>query len=193
MNRAFISLFIFLSCAALSSLGGCAYRFGLAERSLPGGYSQVAIPIFKNKSAEVGIEPIFTNAIIRRFARSQVAKVSDKESSPLTLEGTILRVDTVAGAIENRDTIKALPSNAVLITQYRLVVATMIVLKRKSDDKILWQGSFSNEKVYDPPRIGTPIVNSANATYNQSARTQILSLLAEEMMAEAHDRITENY
>ena len=160
---------------------------------MPGGYSEVAIPIFKNKSAEVGIEPIFTNAIIRRFARSQVAKVSDKESSPLTLEGTIMQLDTLAGAVEDRTALKTLPEHAVLITQYRLVVTANIILKRKSDDKILWQGSFRNEKVYDPPRIGTAIVNSANATYNQSARIQTLSLLAEEMMAEAHDRITENF
>lgn len=172
---------------------GCAYRFGLSERSLPGGYTQVAIPIFKNKTPEVGIEPIFTDALVRRFARSQVAKVMDKEDSPLILEGTILTVDTAQGAIEDKKQIAALPGSTVLITQYRLTVAAKIILKRKSDDKVIWQGSFSNERVYEPPRIGTPIVNSANATYNQSARIYQIGLLAEEMMTEAHDRITENF
>ena len=174
-------------------VSGCAYHFGLAERKLPGGYSQLAIPVFKNKSGEVGIEPIFTNALIRRFARSQVANVTDRDSAPVTLEGTILKVDTVQGALQDSNSLHTLPTNAVLVTQYRLVVQTKLTVRRKSDDKILWEGTFSNEKVYNPPQIGTPVVNSANATYNQSARTQTLSLLAEDMMAEAHDRITENF
>lgn len=175
------------------SIGGCAYRFGLSDRGLPGGYSQVAIPVFKNRTPEVGIEPIFTNALVRRFARSQVAKITDKEDSPLVLEGTIIKVDTVLGAIADKKQIAALPGFAVLVTQYRLTVNATITLKRKSDEKIIWQGSFSNERVYEPPRIGTPIVNSANATYNQSARIYQIGLLAEEMMSEAHDRITENF
>jgi hypothetical protein len=175
-------------------LSGCAYRFGLSDRALPGGYTAVAIPMFKNKSQEVGIEPLFTNALIRRFERSQVAHVSDKESSPVVLEGTIVRVETVQGpSVQRGPGMENLPGEAVLITEYRLIVRTSVTLKRKSDDKIIWQGDFSNERVYSPPRIGPAIVNSANATYNQSARIQTISLLAEEMMVEAHDRITENY
>ena len=174
---------------------GCGYRFGLSERALPGGYSQVAVPVFKNKSADVGIETYFTNALIRKFARSQVARVSDKDSSPLVLLGVIDKVETIQGpASTNKTTqLTTLPDNAVLVTEYRLKVHAFLVLKRKSDEKVLWQGSFANERVYAPPRIGTAIVNSANATYNQSARMETFSVLAEEMMAEAHDRLSENF
>jgi hypothetical protein len=177
------------------ALVGCGYRFGISDRTLPGGYSQVAIPVFKNKSADVGIETSFTNALIRRFARSQVARVSDKESSPLLLLGEIVRVETIQGpAATNKSAqLPLLPENTVLTTEYRLKVTAHLVLKRKSDEKILWQGDFTNEKVYAPPRIGTAVVNSANATYNQSARMDTLARLADEMMAEAHDRLTENF
>ncbi len=151
--------------------------------------------MFKNESADVGIEPYFTNALIRRFSRSSVARVTEKDVSPLVLLGTIEKVRTINGpAVTNTpNQLESLPDNAVLITEYRLVVQTRIVLKRRSDDKIMWQGSFSNEKVYTPPRIGTAVVNSANATYNQSARMETISRLADEMMAEAHDRMTENF
>ena len=173
----------------------CAYRFGLSERSLPGGYTQVAIPMFKNQSQEVGVEPYFTNSLIRRFSRSQVARVTDKEASPLVLQGTIESISTVNGpAVTNiKSQLDTLPNQVVLITEYRLIVKAKISLKRKSDDKIMWEGNFTNEKVYAPPRIGGELVNSANATYNQSARMETISLLAEEMMAEAHDRMTENF
>lgn len=168
---------------------GCAYRFGLSERALPGGYTQVAIPVFKNSSDVVGIETYFTNSLIRRFSRSQVAKVTDKESSPLLLIGTIDKVDVINGPASTQ----GLPEQAVLFTEYRLVVKTHLILKRKSDDRIMWQGNFSNEKVYAPPRLGQVTVNSANATYNQSARMETIARLAEEMMTEAHDRMTENF
>ena len=191
MFKYFFSVLSLGVCAA--SFAGCAYRFGLSERALPGGYTQVAIPVFKNTTPEVGIETLFTNALVRRFARSQVAKVTDKESSPIVIEGVITKIDTISGAAVDQKQLSSLPSDAVLVTEYRLVVSTRIALKRKSDEKIIWEGKFSNEKVYPAPRIGDPVVNSANATYNQSARIEIISRLAEEMMVEAHDRMTENF
>lgn len=179
----------------LTSSAGCAYRFGMSERSLPGGYTQVAIPMFKNNSTDVAIESLFTNALVRRFSRSQVARVTDKDSSPLILTGTILKVQTEHGpAVTNASAqLPTLPKNAVLTTQYRLIATVQMILTRKSDEKILWQGVFKNERVYFPPRIGTEVVNSANATYNQSARMESFRVMADEMMTEAHDRMTENF
>lgn len=156
--------------------------------------------MFKNKSAEVGIEPMFTDSMVRRFERSQVAHVVGSENAPVKLEGVITRVETIPGAaldITSKTAIQPatnLASNVVVMTtDYRLRVTAEITLKRKSDDKVIWQGGFANEKIYNSPRIGTPVVNSADATYNQSARMAAISQLAEEMMQEAHDRITENF
>ncbi len=133
----------------------------------------------------------FTNALIRRFARSQVARVSDKESAPLWLEGTITKVTTEEGPKDTK--VSGLPEQAVITTEFNIRVNAKLILRRKSDDKIIWQGNFSNQKTYTAPRIGTPVINSANATYNHSARIEFISRLAEEMMTEAHDRMTENF
>ncbi|MBX3022069.1 MAG: hypothetical protein KF799_10380 [Bdellovibrionales bacterium] len=181
--------------ALIFSTLGCAYKLGLSERSLPGGYTQVAIPVFKNLSQDVGIEMYFTNSLIRRFARSQVASVANNEVSPVELVGTIRQVVTEPGPAVTNDErqLRTLPDQVVLTTNYRLIVTADIILKRKSDDRVVWQGSFVNERVYEAPRIGMPIVNSANATYNQSVRNQTIAVLADEMMAEAHDRMTENF
>lgn len=177
-----------------SLVSGCAYRFGLSERALPGGYQEVAIPVFKNGTQDVGVEMYFTNALIERFARSQVARVTDKDSSPLILEGTIVKIDVIPGAaVTSSGGLSTLPEGAVLTTDYRLVVTTSLKLKRRSDDRIMWQGSFQGEKSYSAPRIGTALVNSANATYNHSVRMQTISAIADDMMTEAHDRMTENF
>ena len=172
------------------SLSACAYRFGLSERSLPGGYRQVAIPVFKNSSADVGIEISFTNALIRRFARSNVATVVDKESAPVVLEGLIKEIKTIAGSSAATT---SLPAGAVLFTDYRLLVTVDMALRRKSDDKILWTGSFRNEQAVQAPRVGAAVLNSANATYNHNIRIEKIALAADETMSEAHDRMTENF
>jgi len=178
-----------------TALPACAYRYGLSHRALPGGYTQIAIPVFTNVTPDVGIEMYFTNALIRRFARSQVARVTDKELAPVVLEGTIRKIEVQPGPAKTNapGQLPTLPDNAVLTTSYRLVMTAKLILRRKSDDKTMWEGYFTNETEYFAPQVGTPIVNSANATYNQSARQQKIASLAEEMMAEAHDRMTENF
>jgi hypothetical protein len=187
-----LAIFIVNSLLGLST--ACAYHVGLSDRVLPGGYKQIAVPIFKNKTDEVGIEAYFTDAMIRRLNRSQAAQVTDKASAPLTMEGTIVEIKTERGAgVVSQSEIPRLPEGTVLTSEYRLIVLAKLSLKRKSDDKVIWETSVSSEKVYSAPRIGTPVVNSANALYNHSARHDTIAQLAEEMMKEAHDRMTENF
>ncbi|MBX7231978.1 MAG: hypothetical protein K1X29_07815 [Bdellovibrionales bacterium] len=191
INTAFLLLIVIV-------VNGCAYRLGLGERSLPGGYRQLAIPVFKNKTQEVGLEVDFTNALIREFERSKVAEVVPLDAATIKLEGEIssLKVESRSAALgTNGDNgeISALPSDVVLTTSYRLVVTINLNLIRMSDQSILWSGRVSNEKVYSAPRIGSQVVNSANTTYNQSARQINTISLAKEMMQEVHGRMTENF
>jgi len=181
---------------ALSLLSGCSYRWGFRERSVPGGYKEVAIPVFKNRSQEVGIESDFTNALVLQFERSQVARVTSQAAAPVRIEGEIVKVTllgTGGGLIGGKDPNNPLPDSAALWTEYQINVDARITVRRQSDEKILWQGKLSEQKNYEAPRIGEPVVNSANATYNDSARRHALAALADEMMSEAHDRITENF
>lgn len=178
-------------------ISGCAYRWGSAERSLPGGYRQLAIPVFVNRTPEVGIEVPFTNAIIREFEQSKVASIVSLAAAPVRLEGYIEGVNFYSGSGarggDPRGEILALPNDTVLTTSYRIMVAARLRLRRASDQAILWEGMVTNERVYPAPRIGAPVVNSANVLYNQSARQLNMVTLAKEMMEEAYDRMTENF
>lgn len=169
---------------------GCAYRFGEADREIPGGYRTVAVPTFKNASQEAGIEVYFTNAIVREFERSRIGRVTSRSEAQTTLQGVIDSVQFAGGSpVEGT----FLPSGAILNTQYRVVVTTSLTLIRNSDQKVLWQGQFSNERSYLAPIIGIEGLNSANATYNQSARYQNIQAMAADLMTEAHNRLTENF
>jgi hypothetical protein len=194
MRHFFSMTFILLISSFL--LAGCSYRFGFRERAVPGGYKQVAIPIFKNLSDRVGIETDFTNALVLQFERSQVAQVTGKAMAPVRIDGEITRVTvtgTGGGLFGGPDSTNPLPADAALWTEYQIDVYARISVRRQSDEKILWTSIFHEQKNYQSPQIGEPTVNSANATYNESALRHTLADLADDMMSEAHDRITENF
>ena len=174
----------------------CGYRFGYEFRSLPGGYDKVAIPVFQNTTQEVGVEAYFTNALVREFNRSQVARVAPEGVAPAYIEGVITGVSYQQGGVidANRgDNILSLPSNTVLTTEYRVIVNSMVRLVRASDKKVIWQGNFTSERVYPAPQLGLAGINSANALYNHNVRHETLQRVALDMMSEAHDRMTEKF
>lgn len=197
MRRVFIAFFLLMSVS-------CSYQWGYRGRAVPGGYKQVAIPIFKNRTPQVGLETDFTDSLVREFERSQVARVTSKSLAPVRIDGVIEKLEIINGAgiagpaatpnaVPTSTPANPLPSDAVLITQYSLKVRLKLQVRRQSDEKVLWEGAFEDQMNYQAPRIGEPIVNSADATYNESARRQTLSALADEMMSDAHDRMTENF
>lgn len=196
MKTTYRSCVFFCSILMMLATSSCAYNLGYEGRGLPGGYDRVAIPIFENQTEHVGIEVYFTNSLVREFERARIARVTSSEEAPLILEGVITtvgidRTGLIAGG--QGSGIQNLPSDAVLSTEYRLLISAVLLLRRKSDRQVLWQGGFQKEGVYSAPRIGSAGLNSANANYNKSVREQRISQIAEEMMEEAHDRMTENF
>jgi hypothetical protein len=180
----------------------CAYQFGYGERTLPGGYKQVAIPVFANKTGLIGAEAGFTNALRREFARSRVSDVVEQSTAPAFIEGEVTKIDFVHGAqivpnspIAPGDSLCVgnFPCYTVLTAEYRVLVEVTVKFKRASDGFVLWDHKFFGERVYTSPQVGLPVVNTVNSLYNHSARKEVVELLAKDMMSEAHSRITENF
>lgn len=171
-------------------LASCAYRMAGDNNQFVGGYKSVSIPVFKNRSTEPKIEVFFTNALRRELQRDGIAQVTQKELSPITIEGSIDSVRYVPVGTVRPAT---LPENARLAAEYRIYIAATLQVRRNADDRVLWNGSVSNERSYLAPQIGTETVNSANALYNQSARLQNIEIMAKDMMTEAYNRMTENF
>jgi hypothetical protein len=157
---------------------------------MPGGYRQVFIPVFKNYSMEPGIEMDFTSAIRQEFERSRVARVSEPERAEVELVGEIKSVQYVPETPIQGGT---LPTGTVLATAYEIRLEVKITLKRKSDGAVLWTSNFTNSRSYIAPQVTMAGVNTVNPLYNLSARRQNIQIISSAMMAEAHDRMTENF
>ena len=196
--RCFLGLVLYLYILSCTS---CAYRLGFTSEALPGGYRQVAIPIFENKTQIVGVEAYFTNALLREFRRSKGVRVQPNPSlSPLVIEASVGYIDwrssavaTGVGTFKSERSAPFLPPQTLLTTEYRVKAQVKLRLKRRSDDQILWEGEVKHEKAYPAPQLGLETVNTSNSIYNHSAQVIILQEMAKEMMSEAHQRMRERF
>lgn len=205
----------------LTTLACGTYQFGKGSRTIPGGYDRVAVPMFVNKTKEVGIEPYFTEGLRTEFERNHTASVTSLADAQLIIEGIITNVAytptiqlnsqstgltappahlisvPVAQPTPNPPLLvpqtNPLPSTAVLNTQYQIVVNIKIIARKASDQTILWTSDFTSQRQYLAPLLGTPVINTAAPLYNQNSRVETIATLAHDMMVEAHDRLTENF
>lgn len=194
MDAIFKALLILTLFTSLFN-SGCAYRFGTGPRAIPGGYKQISIPIFKNKTQEVGIEVSFTNALIQEFQRSRIAKIVENPLSDVAVIGQIDTIQYIPGAkrVAGDSSAPYLPNGTVIASEYRILVSVTVKVIRQADGAQLWSSSFSGERTYAAPQVTLAGVNSVNPLYNLSARRQNIDVMATNIMAEAHDRITENF
>ncbi len=125
------------------SLWGCGYRpLGAAPPD-----SQVrptlAVPLFANRSTEVGLEAVFATAMINAFAKTEAVKVvpGDRDAD-LVLEGKVRSLDNTSVAFDS-------------ITQSsvrRVTLRVEMTLRRKKGDKVLWKDTeiLQEDYVVDP-------------------------------------------
>ncbi len=174
-------------------VSGCAYRLGVGTRTIPGGYKQISVPIFKNNTQEAGIEMAFTNALIQEFQRSRIARVVDNSLSEVAVIGQIDNIQYLPGAKRVAGDSSYLPNGTVIASEYRILLNVTVKVVRQADGTELWSGTFSGERTYAAPQVTLAGVNSVNPLYNLSARRQNIDVMANDIMVEAHDRITENF
>jgi hypothetical protein len=124
-------------------LVGCGYRPMGAESPTAKGAPTLAIPLFANRSTEIGLEAVLANALIHAFAKTKSVKVipGDKNAD-LVLEGKVRSVDnsSVAYFDVTRSTVR------------RITVRVDLELKKGESGKVLWKDTqiLQEDYVVDP-------------------------------------------
>ena len=180
----------------MAFLMGCAYHMGPQGRKIPGGYSLVAVPMFKNKTKTVGMEAFFTRAMIEEIEQSRLGQITDKEESQVIVEGVLDSVEVIKGSEISSDSggsFQKLPEGTTLAKEYRVVVRSKVSLRKTSDMSVIWEGIFSGERRYPAAIVTQQVINTVNPLYNHNAQVQSIRILAKDIMSEAYAQMTENF
>jgi len=126
------------------SLWGCGYHpVGTATRLDNQMQPTLAVPLFGNRTTEVGLETVFANAMINAFAKTSAVKVvpGDRDAD-LVLEGKVRSMDNTSVAFQD----------VQHSTVRRVTLRIELTLRQKKGDKVLWKDTqvLQEDYVVDP-------------------------------------------
>ncbi len=118
-------------------LFSCGYRLE-GGGSLPGRPSNVAVKMFKNKSAQIGAEAAFTNALINELLENAKVKIVNQSYADCVIHGRVTSVILGALTRSSDDSVNE-----------RQVTASVDVEMKNQDGKTIFSVSgFSHSEVF---------------------------------------------
>ncbi|MBI4795336.1 MAG: hypothetical protein HY790_05780 [Deltaproteobacteria bacterium] len=157
------------------ALAGCGYRPVGLEPYRQETAPSLSIPLFANRSTEVGIESVMANAMIQAFSQTKAVRLTTKpQDAELVLEGKVAFVENSSVAYNNilRSTVR------------RVTIKVDLNLKRRDSGKILWKDTTVIQEDYlvDPNyQIGETLKNRgirrAAATLAQRVLDKVLLVI----------------
>ncbi|KFA88160.1 hypothetical protein Q664_43015 [Archangium violaceum Cb vi76] len=168
----------------LLSAAGCGYRFTSRGAGLPEGVSSVCAPVFRNDTAEPGLEVLFTRVLRQELVRAGV--LGGTGACEATLEG-------VVRSVANGPTVLAEPSfqsnprSGAQVAGYQ--ASAVVLLRLERDGRVLSETEVSGTEDFLP---GTTSV-SGDVLQVEANRRAALQRLAETLMREGYDRLASNW
>ncbi len=160
---------------ALLALFGCGYHFAGTGGQAPGDIQSIAVNVLGNQTAEIGIETIFTNAILNEFVRWKRLPVKPLNEAEAVLGGSVARIKT--------QTASHLTRSRTLET--RVIVTLSLTLTRVDTDEVLWQ----NKKL----SYHDEYVEAANALNTNRLRREAFRRIAEFLAERIHRDLFEEF
>jgi hypothetical protein len=162
---------VLLCCTALGiGLSACGYHFVGNDVQTPGNIQSIAVGVVENRTTIVGIETIFTNALLDEFIRTQRLAVKPPTEADAILAGAITNIKT--DAVSHLDPEKTLET--------RVTITLSLTLKQRDSGKILWENkSLAYYQEYTDRAV--PLATSEN---RRLAVAYIANFLAEKVYQE---------
>jgi hypothetical protein len=129
----------FLALVLLVALAGCGYR-PLGSQPLTSATApSLAIPLFTNRSTEVGMESVMANALIQAFSQTKAVRLTTKpQNAELVLEGKVAFVENSSVAFNSiQDS-----------TVRRVTIKVDLNLKQRNTGKSLWKDTAIIQEDY---------------------------------------------
>ena len=123
-----------LSIICLVLLMACGYQMVGKGTHVPAGISSIAIPTFKNKTFEPGIEIQFTQGFLNEFIQDRRVKVVSQAEADSILEGVVTDF-TASGVAYDK---------SGFVLQYVTTITVDLSLKDRAG-KVLWEDKGVSE------------------------------------------------
>ena len=165
-------LVVFLALAG--TLAGCGYHFAGTGGQPPGDIDSIAIDILDNNTAQIGLETVFTNAILNEFIRWKNLPVRPRSQAEAALGGSITRIDFRELSHQDRER----------TFQTRVTITLSLALVRLKTDEILWERKYSYYDDY---------VETGDALETAVLRRQAVNRIAEFLAEKIQQDIFEEF
>ena len=154
-------------------MAGCGYHFAGTGGEAPGEIKSIAIDVLQNNTAEIGLENVFTNAIINQFVQWKKLPIKPRKEADAVLVGSITGINIQE--VSHVDSDKTLTS--------RVTITLELALKRVETDEILWKRNYSyyDDYVETGNALDTAILR-------RGAENQIAEYLAEKIYIDMFER-----
>jgi hypothetical protein len=147
----------------LVSLWGCGYRPVGAESPTSQVRPTIAIPLFANRSTEVGLEAVFANALIHAFAQTRAVRVAPgDQTADLVLEGKLRSLENSSVAYDS----------ITQSTVRRVTLRIELTLRRTKGDKVLWKDTEVLQENY----VVDPNYHAGEATRSEGIQRAAVAL-----------------
>jgi outer membrane lipopolysaccharide assembly protein LptE/RlpB len=159
----------------LWALAACGYHLKGSGLSAPEGVQTIAVTLLENRTADSGIETVFTSDLAYEFTRSKVLTVVDAQTADAVLSGTIrsMRVETIA-------------HRADYGSAERRVTMTLDLTFMSREGRVLWSDpkvyDYEAYKVYPDDRFAT-----------DRSRREAIETISERVAEKVHNRILHGF
>ena len=155
-----------LPVICLLLLVACGYQMVGKETHVPPGLTSVAVPTFKNRTYEPGIEVPFTQAFLNEFILDRRVNVVDRGQADSLLEGIITDFKIFSVSFDRSG----------FVVEYQTNVTLDLTLKDRAG-KVLWEEKNFSETQWFRASSGI-LINEAN---RNAAIQKIGRLVAERL------------
>jgi outer membrane lipopolysaccharide assembly protein LptE/RlpB len=155
-----------LPVICLLLLAACGYRMVGKETHVPPGLNSVAVPTFKNRTFEPGIEVPFTQAFLNEFILDKRVNVVNRAQADSVLEGFITDFKIYSVSYDRSG----------FVLEYQTNITLDVTLKDRTG-KVLWEEKNFSETQWFRASFDV-LINEAN---KNAAVRQIGRLVAERL------------
>ncbi|MFQ5480627.1 MAG: LPS assembly lipoprotein LptE [Thermodesulfobacteriota bacterium] len=153
-------------------LAGCGYHIAGKSGSMPGGITEVTIPVFVNSTTKPDIEGIMTSAFVSEFITT--VDVNKKADSVINAEIRSYNLNGVSF------------SQTDVTQEYRLSVVLALTLKDKKDGYVLWEDRAIRD--YEDFKVDT-----TDVTRTEEVEIEVFRKLSKDLARKIKERMLEGF